>query len=59
VIVARRFGWSAVSDRPMDWEEFMLARQLLTDETVGRAVRAAAEAEDASFKRTKKRLGGS
>lgn len=49
MIVARHFGWSAVSDQPMDWETFALARQLLTDETVGRAVRSMADAEDAAF----------
>jgi hypothetical protein len=40
----------------MDWEEFFLARQLLSEETVGQAQREAKAAEDAAFRDTKKHL---
>lgn len=49
MIVAREFGWAAVSDSPMDWETFGLARLLLAEERAGRRVRMAQALEDAAF----------
>lgn len=49
-------GWSAVSDRPMDWPTFALARQLLSEMRVGSRIREAQAVEDAEFKHTKTAL---
>ena len=49
MIVAAQFGWSAVSDQPMDWEQFQRARQLLAEERVGRHLRQAGAIEDNDF----------
>jgi hypothetical protein len=49
VIVAARFGWSSVSDVPMDWVQFSRARQLLAEERVGRRLRQVEAAEDNDF----------
>jgi hypothetical protein len=49
VIVASQFGWPAVSDRPMDWEQFNRARQLLAEERVGKRLRQVEAAEDDDF----------
>ena len=49
MIVGYHFGWAAVADRPMDWEEFQMARQVLAEERVGTRVRSAQAEEDAEF----------
>jgi hypothetical protein len=49
VIVASQFGWSAVSDQPMTWDQFQRARQLLAEERVGKRLRQPAYAEDEDF----------
>ena len=49
MIVARSFGWSAVSDEPMDWTDYHLARQLLAEEKVGTRTRQAEADEDGAF----------
>ncbi len=54
--MASRYGWSAVSDEPMDWTEFSIARQLLAEERVGTRVREAEAAEDAAFAAAKAAL---
>ena len=42
----------------MNWAEFAVARQLLAEETVGRAVRRIEAAEDSEFDMALKALGG-
>lgn len=49
MIVAAQFGWSSVSDVPMDWVQFQRARQLLAEERVGRRLRQVEAAEDQTF----------
>ena len=49
MIVGSRFGWSAVSDEPMGWEDFQTALRLLAEERVGTLVRQAEAQEDAAF----------
>ena len=50
MIVARYFGWSAVAGpHQMDWTEFWVAVQLLSEERVGTLVRQEAAREDAAF----------
>ena len=49
MIVGYHYGWSAVSDRPMDWEQFQMARQILAEERVGTKLRSAQQDEDSEF----------
>lgn len=42
----------------MNWAEFAIARQLLAEETIGRAVRRAEAAEDEEFAMARRMLGG-
>lgn len=58
MIVAARFGWSAVSDEPMDWVHYSAALQHLAEERVGRFSRDAQNAEDAAFAAAKQVLTG-
>lgn len=36
MIVASQFGWSAVSDGPMNFHDLLLAAQLMSEERVGK-----------------------
>ncbi len=58
MIVAHQFGWSAVSDAPMDWAEYQLALELLTQERAGRRARQVKAEEDAEFQASRKALRG-
>lgn len=58
MIVGARFGWSAISDSPMDWEQFQRARQLLAEERVGRLIREAEATEDAAFAASREAMRG-
>ena len=40
----------------MTWREWLAARQLLAEETIGVAVRQVADAEDAAFERAAQNL---
>lgn len=42
----------------MTWTDYTLARQLLTEETVGASLRAAKAAEEALASRARKNLSG-
>lgn len=42
----------------MNWQQFAAARQLLAEETVGRVLRQAEEAEDAAFNASIQALRG-
>jgi len=42
----------------MNWTEFATARQLLAEETLGRAIRRIEAAEDSEFADAVKALGG-
>lgn len=52
-IIGSRFGWAAVSPVPMDWVEFMSARQLMSEERLGTAHRAVAQADQETVDATK------
>lgn len=54
MIVGRHYGWSAVSDEPMDYHEFLLALHLLAEERYGHPVRMQARTEDARLKESLK-----
>lgn len=41
----------------MTWEQFMRARQLIAEETVGSAMRAVVRAEDAQVARLRRSVG--
>ena len=56
--MASRFGWPAVSDRPMDWAEYQAALLLVAEERVGRASRQAGQAEDDEFAQAQRALSG-
>lgn len=47
--MAARFGWAAVSDRPMTFPQYALARQFVTEETIGTQLRKMKREEDAQF----------
>lgn len=54
MIVARHYGWNAVSDEPMDYHEFLLALHLLAEERYGHPVRQQQRSEDAQLKQSLK-----
>ena len=56
MIVGSEFGWSAVSDEPMTWDDFQIARQLLAEQRVGRRIRQIEAEEDAAFDAVKAQL---
>ena len=56
MIVARHYGWGAVTERPMDYGEFLLALQLLAEERTGTKVRDAKRQEDAQFAKSQEAL---
>lgn len=49
MIVARHYGWGAITERPMDYGEFLLALQLLAEERTGSKVREAKRREDSKW----------
>jgi hypothetical protein len=55
--VARNFGWTAVAGpEQMDWATYAAARQYLTEEYIGAALREAKRMEDHEAKAARKAI---
>lgn len=57
MIVASQFGWSAISPEPMNFHDLLLAAQLMSEERVGKPLRAAERATAERDRQAMRRLG--